>query len=194
LRPLGIKALHETFARSLRVELDNEDYDSWHCREALENRLKTCDWYHFYDFVELVGDELKRAEAGWPFNEDDERIGISNGLFKRDVQAEPSLAAPHAPKAERQQLRVPCCDLVDSTCLDRESDPGDWRDIGRAYQQACAAVIQRFDGSGVLFPAASCLAQRSDGGAAESTCAKALTAETLPRTQTRCRSYPQAPL
>jgi len=58
----------------------------------------------------------------------------------------PSVAAPHVPEAERRQLTVLFCDLVDSTRLARQFDPEDWRDIVRAYQQACAAVIQRFDG------------------------------------------------
>ena len=50
------------------------------------------------------------------------------------------------PEAERRQLTVLFCDLVDSTRLARQLDPEDWRDVVRAYQQACAAVIQRFDG------------------------------------------------
>ena len=50
------------------------------------------------------------------------------------------------PEAERRQLTVLFCDLVDSTRLARQFDPEDWRDIVRAYQQACAEVIQRFDG------------------------------------------------
>ena len=51
-----------------------------------------------------------------------------------------------APDAERRQLTVLFCDLVDSTRLARQFDPEDWRDIVRAYQQTCAEVIQRFDG------------------------------------------------
>jgi class 3 adenylate cyclase len=50
------------------------------------------------------------------------------------------------PEAERRQLTVLFCDLVDSTRLARQLDPEDWRNVVRAYQQACAAVIQRFDG------------------------------------------------
>jgi class 3 adenylate cyclase/predicted ATPase len=57
-----------------------------------------------------------------------------------------SAATPHLPEAERRQLTVLFCDLVDSTRLARQFDPEDWRDIVRAYQQACATVIQRFDG------------------------------------------------
>jgi class 3 adenylate cyclase len=38
------------------------------------------------------------------------------------------------------------CDLVDSTALSGQLDPEDLRDVVRAYQAACTAVIQRFDG------------------------------------------------
>src|SRR5262245_51753721 len=48
--------------------------------------------------------------------------------------------------AERRQLTVLFCDLVDSTALAGRLDPEDLRDVVRAYQQACATVIQRFEG------------------------------------------------
>ena len=38
------------------------------------------------------------------------------------------------------------CDLVDSTALSGRLDPEDLREVVRAYQAACAEVIQRFDG------------------------------------------------
>jgi class 3 adenylate cyclase/predicted ATPase len=38
------------------------------------------------------------------------------------------------------------CDLVDSTPLSQQLDPEDLRGVIRAYQETCAAVIQRFDG------------------------------------------------
>src|SRR5262249_50754267 len=38
------------------------------------------------------------------------------------------------------------CDLVDSTKLSSQLDPEEYRDVVRAYQAACTAVIQRFDG------------------------------------------------
>jgi class 3 adenylate cyclase/predicted ATPase len=38
------------------------------------------------------------------------------------------------------------CDLMDSTTLSRWLDPEDYREVVRAYQAACAEVIQRFDG------------------------------------------------
>jgi class 3 adenylate cyclase/tetratricopeptide (TPR) repeat protein len=49
-------------------------------------------------------------------------------------------------EAERRQLTVLFCDLVDSTTLARQLDPEDYREVVRAYQATCAAVIQRFDG------------------------------------------------
>ena len=58
----------------------------------------------------------------------------------------PRAAAALFPAAERRQLTVLFCDLVDSTRLARRFDPEDWREMVRAYQEACATVIQRFDG------------------------------------------------
>jgi len=52
----------------------------------------------------------------------------------------------HAPEAERRQLTVMFCDLVDSTKLASQLDPADWRDVVRAYQRVCTDVIQRYDG------------------------------------------------
>jgi class 3 adenylate cyclase len=54
--------------------------------------------------------------------------------------------APHPPEAERRQLTVLFCDLVDSTALASQLDPEEWREVVRAYQHTCAAVIQRYDG------------------------------------------------
>jgi class 3 adenylate cyclase/predicted ATPase len=55
-------------------------------------------------------------------------------------------AEPRPPEAERRQLTVLFCDLVDSTVLASQLDPEEWREMVRAYQSACAEVIQRFDG------------------------------------------------
>src|SRR5256712_4664280 len=53
---------------------------------------------------------------------------------------------PQPPKAERRQLTVLFCDLVDSTVLASQLDPEELREVVRAYQATCAEVIQRFDG------------------------------------------------
>ena len=47
---------------------------------------------------------------------------------------------------ERRQLSVMFCDLVGSTALSARLDPEELHDVMRAYQDACAAVIGRFDG------------------------------------------------
>jgi class 3 adenylate cyclase/predicted ATPase len=57
-----------------------------------------------------------------------------------------SLTDPRTPDAERRQLTVLFCDLVDSTKLSGQLDPEDYREVVRAYQQTCTQVIQRFDG------------------------------------------------
>ena len=54
--------------------------------------------------------------------------------------------ASRPPDAERRQLTVVFCDLVDSTGLARQLDPEDLREVVRAYQETCAKVIARFDG------------------------------------------------
>ena len=40
-----------------------------------------------------------------------------------------------------------CCDLLDFPTLAGHLDPEDLREVVRAYRQACAEVIHRFDGS-----------------------------------------------
>jgi TOMM system kinase/cyclase fusion protein len=56
-------------------------------------------------------------------------------------------AASATPDAERRQLTVLFCDLVDSTVLASQLDPEEWREVVRAYQETCAKVIARFEGS-----------------------------------------------
>ena len=48
--------------------------------------------------------------------------------------------------AERRQLTVMFCDLVDSVTLSARLDPEDFRAVLGAYQRSCGAVIQRFGG------------------------------------------------
>ena len=53
---------------------------------------------------------------------------------------------PRPADAERRQLTVLFCDLVDSTALANQLDPEDLRAVVRAYQETCAKVIARFEG------------------------------------------------
>jgi class 3 adenylate cyclase/predicted ATPase len=62
------------------------------------------------------------------------------------VEAASPVVTSRTPEAERRQLTVMFCDLVDSTKLSSQLDPEDWRDVVRAYQQVCTEVIQRYDG------------------------------------------------
>ena len=50
------------------------------------------------------------------------------------------------PEAERRQLTVMFCDLVDSTALSTQLDPEDYRAVVQQYQQTCNAVIRQHDG------------------------------------------------
>jgi class 3 adenylate cyclase len=68
---------------------------------------------------------------------------------RREAQAAPiePIGAEHgAPEAERRQLTVLFCDLVDSTALAGQLDPEELREVVQAYQAACAGVIQHYDG------------------------------------------------
>jgi class 3 adenylate cyclase len=62
----------------------------------------------------------------------------------RDAVAPPTAVRPT--DAERRQLTVLFCDLVDSTGLAGQFDPEELREVVRAYQDTCARVIARYDG------------------------------------------------
>src|SRR5256886_2079040 len=55
-------------------------------------------------------------------------------------------ATPRSADAERRQLTVLFCDLVDSTRLASQLDPEELRQVVQAYQATCAKVIARFEG------------------------------------------------
>src|SRR5262247_2962711 len=58
----------------------------------------------------------------------------------------PLPTAPSPPDAERRQLTVMFCDLVESTQLSGQLDPEVYREVVRAYQATCTEVIRRYDG------------------------------------------------
>jgi TOMM system kinase/cyclase fusion protein len=62
------------------------------------------------------------------------------------AQAPRPSVVPRAPEAERRQLTVLFCDLVDSTVLASQLDPEEWRELVRAYQETCAKVIAHYEG------------------------------------------------
>src|SRR5262245_42897085 len=61
-------------------------------------------------------------------------------------QTAPGPVTPSTPDAERRQLTVMFCDLVESTKLSGQLDPEEYREVVRAYQRVCTEVIQRYDG------------------------------------------------
>jgi len=108
---------------------------------------------HFHlddETLAVLTDELLYTH---PEVHDDAGRGL---VWSGDTAPPLALARPPAPQerrpastiadAERRQLTVLFCDLVASTALASQLDPEDLRDVIRAYQAACAVVIQRFDG------------------------------------------------
>ena len=99
-----------------------------------------------------------------------EKLGVALGHRKRILRAIAALSgarpadaapatAPALPQseAERRQLTVLFCDLVGSTALAVKLDPEDMREVIRAFQDSCAAVVTqmgghvaRFMGDGLL--------------------------------------------
>ena len=69
----------------------------------------------------------------------------SEPALKPSQSEQPPPTSP-PPEAERRQLTVLFCDLVDSTVLASQLDPEDLRAVVRAYQDTCAKVIARFEG------------------------------------------------
>jgi class 3 adenylate cyclase/predicted ATPase len=65
---------------------------------------------------------------------------------QRSPEITPRVTAPPSHDAERRQLTVMFCDLVDSTKLSSRLDPEEYREVVRAYQRVCTEVIQRYDG------------------------------------------------
>src|SRR5262249_55397645 len=57
-----------------------------------------------------------------------------------------SAVESYIPEAERRQLTVMFCDLVESITLSTQLDPEEYREVVCAYQQVCSEVVSRFAG------------------------------------------------
>jgi class 3 adenylate cyclase len=99
------------------------------------------------DLLEDLKDDLVYAKKV-AVDEDGKVLVWTGGApesLRQEVSPAPLTPAP-LPEAERRQLTVLFCDVVDSTTLSRQLDPEDYREVVRAYQQVCAEVIQRYEG------------------------------------------------
>jgi class 3 adenylate cyclase/predicted ATPase len=72
--------------------------------------------------------------------------GLGRGSFPNAVSPEQQPFPPERDQAERRQLTVVFCDLVDSTALSRRVDPEDLQDVLRHFLNACSQAIGRFNG------------------------------------------------
>jgi len=100
--------------------------------------------------IEVVGHRRKLLNAIEAMGDGARNLGEASGLSRAtvaDPPASPPMAEP-APRfeAERRQLTVLFCDLVDSTTLSATLDPEEMREVIREYQDTCAGVITRFEG------------------------------------------------
>jgi len=68
-QPLDPYETHEKFIALIRDESEPWDYDRESSMVALMEHLKGCEWPEFYDFIELVGQLLKKKDDDIPFGD-----------------------------------------------------------------------------------------------------------------------------
>ena len=71
---------------------------------------------------------------------------LGPGSSPMAVSPEPPPVPPERDHAERRQLTVVFCDLVDSTALSHRMDPEDLQDMIRRFLDACSHAVGRFNG------------------------------------------------
>ena len=71
---------------------------------------------------------------------------LGRGSIPMTISPEPPPLLSERDHAERRQLTVVFCDLVDSTALSRLVDPEDLQEITRRFLDACSQEIGRFNG------------------------------------------------
>jgi class 3 adenylate cyclase/predicted ATPase len=140
LEILRIRGRMSFRALKLRFDLDDELLDT----------LKEELLYAYRGAVSEEGAGLVWAgdSSGTPTPFDSTRSAAHDGEPPEisATKTDHSPAAPYGQVAERRQLTVLFCDLVDSTPLSSRLDPEELREVVRAYQDACAKVIARYQG------------------------------------------------
>ena len=63
-----------------------------------------------------------------------------------DRRSTPENGRSRTREAERRQLTIMFCDLIEYTALSRQIDPEDLRDVIRLFQSTCAGIIERYEG------------------------------------------------
>ncbi len=125
------------------------------CGKPLEHRCPSCGIENLPQarFCAECGTALGASEtapkAKSPKRKAQKTAGQPAGRLSRqraDHSIPPLRSHPAAPEAERRQLTVMFCDLVDSTALAERLDPEEWREVVQTYQEICAEVVHRVDG------------------------------------------------
>ncbi len=104
------------------------------------------------EFLEGLKDELIAAQRLASDEDGKVLVWVGEGEKAKRAKGEKEKdSGPRTPDAglssgERRQLTVMFCDLVGSTALSEQLDPEELREVVRAYQEACAGVISRFEG------------------------------------------------
>jgi class 3 adenylate cyclase len=74
------------------------------------------------------------------------RVGTPTPENAGDSEMARRIRSPPADEAERRQLTVMFCDIVDSTILAGQLDPEDLRALTQSFYAACAQSIKTYDG------------------------------------------------
>jgi class 3 adenylate cyclase len=101
----------------------------------------------------FAANDVTLAELVLLSDQDLTELGLSLGhrrrlaaaLAQRGLSGNQKAAAP-TQDAERRQLTIMFCDLVESMALSERLDPEDLREVISGYQDTCAGVIERFEG------------------------------------------------
>ncbi|MGE3873597.1 MAG: adenylate/guanylate cyclase domain-containing protein [Parvibaculaceae bacterium] len=112
------------------------------------------DWLDVHGFSEhaqlFIENDVDFATLLLLGDDDLKELGLSFGARKRLLgalaEAKAQKPEPAARAEERRQLTVMFCDMVGFTGLAQRVDPEVLKDIVRAYEDACAACIARYEG------------------------------------------------